>query len=164
MRRPRSAPPRLQGHIRVLSTQDIKLGTGTYPFTDQILVRGAHHTRLQITILGDEAVTPPAGQGPIELPIDPGTGTFGAPIWTRWPALSVLARIGLSLARLARGPQSPHGRRRGDPVSSAQHDAAPGASMRMPALRITGTLSHSYFLQLQCVRSYRKTRGARDQP
>jgi hypothetical protein len=36
--------------------------------------------------------------------------------------------------------------------------------MRMPALRITGTSSHSYSLQLQYVRSYRKTRGARDQP
>jgi len=45
---------------------------------------------LQITILGDETFTPPAGQGQIELQGDPGTGTFGAPIWTSWAELSAM--------------------------------------------------------------------------
>ena len=33
---------------------------------------------------------PPAGQGQIELQVDPGTGTFGAPIWTSWAELSAM--------------------------------------------------------------------------
>ena len=86
---------RLQGRIGVMTTQDVKFGTGADPFTGQILVSGANHTRLQITILGDETFIPPAGQGQVELQIDPGTGTFGAPIWTSWLALSVLSGIGL---------------------------------------------------------------------
>ena len=47
-----------------------------------------------MTILGDESFTPPAGQGQIELQIDPGTGAFGAPIWTSWGTLSLIAMIG----------------------------------------------------------------------
>ena len=88
---------RLQGHISVMTPQDVKLGSEVFPFTGQILISGASHTRLKITILGDETFTPPAGQGQVELQIDPGTGTFGAPIWTSWPALSAFAMIELGM-------------------------------------------------------------------
>jgi hypothetical protein len=85
----------LKGHIGVMTTQDIKqlidlLTPRQYPFAGQILVSGANHTRLQITILGDETFTPPAGQGQIKLEIDAGTGAFGAPLWTRWSELSAM--------------------------------------------------------------------------
>lgn len=85
----------LQGHIGVMTTQDIKqlidlLTPRQYPFAGQIAISGASATRLQITILGDEKFTPPAGQGQIELQIDSGTGAFGAPIWTSWSELSAM--------------------------------------------------------------------------
>ncbi|HEX3757822.1 MAG TPA: hypothetical protein VHW23_03910 [Kofleriaceae bacterium] len=90
---------RLKGHITVMTTQDVQqsidpIQPTQYPFAGQILVAGANHTRLQITILGDETFTPPAGQGQIELEIDPGTGTFGAPIWTSWAELSAMVAVG----------------------------------------------------------------------
>jgi hypothetical protein len=86
---------RLKGHIAVMTTQDLKqvidpITARQHPFTGQILLSGANHTRLQITILGDETFTPPAGQGQIELQVDPGTGNFGAPIWTSWAELSTM--------------------------------------------------------------------------
>lgn len=90
---------RLKGHITVMTTQDVQqtidpIQPTQYPFAGQILVTGASHTRLQITILGDETFTPPAGEGQgegqIELEVDPGTGTFGAPIWTTWAELSAM--------------------------------------------------------------------------
>jgi hypothetical protein len=89
---------RLKGHITVMTTQDLKEVIDAFmprehPFAGQILISGANHTRLQITILGDETFTPPAGQGQIELQVDPGTGTFGAPIWTRWADLSAMVSI-----------------------------------------------------------------------
>ncbi|HEX8109021.1 MAG TPA: hypothetical protein VF516_14915 [Kofleriaceae bacterium] len=84
---------RLRGHIGVMTTQDLKTGLNVFPFTGQILISGANHTRLQITVLGDEIFMPPAGQGQLELQIDPGTGTFGAPIWANWLTLSALATI-----------------------------------------------------------------------
>jgi hypothetical protein len=81
----------LNGRISIMTTQDIQqLLTRRSASTGQILISGANHTRLQITILGDEAFTPPAGQGQIELQIDPGTGAFGAPIWTSWVDLSAM--------------------------------------------------------------------------
>jgi hypothetical protein len=43
---------------------------------------------LQVTILGDETFVPPAGEGQIELQLDPGTGTFEPPTWVNWPALA----------------------------------------------------------------------------
>lgn len=84
---------RLKGHISVMTTQDLKqvidaIMPREHPSAGQILLTGASHTRLQITILGDETFTPPAGQGQVELQVDPGTGTFGAPIWTSWADLS----------------------------------------------------------------------------
>lgn len=85
---------RLRGHIGVMTTQDIEVGSAIFPSAGQVLISGANHTRLQMTILGDESFTPPAGQGQIALQIDPGTGAFGAPIWTSWGMLSVLAMIG----------------------------------------------------------------------
>ncbi|HEX3482221.1 MAG TPA: hypothetical protein VHT91_44705 [Kofleriaceae bacterium] len=89
---------RLEGHISVMTTQDLEqvidlVMPREHPFAGQILISGASHTRLQITILGDERFTPPAGQGQIELQIDPGTGTFGAPIWTSWAELSAMVSI-----------------------------------------------------------------------
>lgn len=89
----------LAGHVSVLTTQDLEQVVELdmphqFPFAGQILISGASHTRLQITILGDETFTPPADQGQIELRIDPGTGAFGAPIWTRWSALSAMIMSG----------------------------------------------------------------------
>ncbi len=89
----------LKGHVSVMTTQDLQqvvdlIMPHQFPFAGQILISGANHTRLQITILGDETFTPPAGQGQIELQIDPGTGTFGAPIWTSWSALSAMIMTG----------------------------------------------------------------------
>lgn len=86
---------RLKGHISVMTTQDITqlidaFMPRRYPFAGQVLISGANLTRLQITILGDESFTPPAGQGQIELQVDPGTGAFGAPIWTSWSELSTM--------------------------------------------------------------------------
>jgi hypothetical protein len=85
----------LAGHIAVMTTQDIKqridfVTPRQHPFAGQIMISGANHTRLRITILGDETFTPPAGQGQIELEIDPGSGAFGAPTWTSWSALSAM--------------------------------------------------------------------------
>lgn len=89
----------LNGHVSVMTTQDLEqvvdlIMPHQFPFAGQILISGASHTRLQITILGDETFTPPAGQGQIELQIDPGTGVFGAPIWTSWSALSAMVMTG----------------------------------------------------------------------
>lgn len=89
----------IKGHIGVMTTQDLKqvidlVTPRQFPFTGQILISGANHTRLQITILGDETFTPPAGQGQVELQIDPGTGAFGAPIWTGWSELSAMVMTG----------------------------------------------------------------------
>ncbi len=89
----------LRGHISVMTTQDLAQVIDAfmprqYPSAGQILIGGANHTRLQITILGDETFTPPAGQGQIELQIDPGTGAFGAPIWTGWSELSAMVMTG----------------------------------------------------------------------
>jgi hypothetical protein len=86
---------RLQGHVSVMTTQDLEqvidaFTPRQFPSAGQVLISGANHTRLQITILGDETFTPPAGQGQIELQIDPGTGAFGAPIWTSWSDLSAM--------------------------------------------------------------------------
>jgi hypothetical protein len=86
---------RLKGHVTVMTTQDIKQSIDPFmprefPFAGQILISGANHTRLQITILGDESFTPPAGQGQIELQVDTGSGAFGAPIYTSWSALSAM--------------------------------------------------------------------------
>jgi hypothetical protein len=85
----------LKGHVGVMTTQDIKqkvdlFTPSQYAFTGQIVVSGANHTRLRITILGDETFTPPAGQGQIELEVDPGTGAFGAATFTSWAALSTM--------------------------------------------------------------------------
>jgi len=89
----------LKGHVSVMTTQDLKqvfdlIMPHQFPFAGQILISGANHTRLQITILGDETFTPPAGQGQIEIQVDPGTGSFGAPIWTSWSALSGMITTG----------------------------------------------------------------------
>lgn len=85
----------LRGHVTVMTTQDLKqvldlIMPRRFSFAGQILVSGANHTRLLITILGDETFTPPAGQGQIEIQVDPGTGNFGAPIWTSWSELSAM--------------------------------------------------------------------------
>lgn len=85
----------LRGHVTVMTTQDLQqvldlIMPRQFSFAGQILVTGASHTRLQITILGDETFTPPAGQGQIEIQVDPGTGSFGAPIWTSWSELSAM--------------------------------------------------------------------------
>lgn len=89
----------LRGHITVMTTQDLRqifdlIDPHQYPFDGQILIRGAGDTQLQITILGDETFTPPAGQGQIELQVDPGTGEFGGPIWTSWSELTAMVMAG----------------------------------------------------------------------
>jgi len=87
---------RLAGHVTVMTTQDVTqvidpIQPTEFPSAGQILVSGANHSRLQITILGDESFTPPAGQGQIELQVDPGTGALGAAIWTSWAELTTMA-------------------------------------------------------------------------
>jgi len=87
---------RLKGHISVTTNtpvaQTLEAGIPhQFPHTGQVLITGANHTRLQITILGDETFTPPAGQGQVEIELDTGTGTFAAPIWVNWTALAQLA-------------------------------------------------------------------------
>lgn len=86
---------RLQGHISVMTTQDIQRGFGAFPFAGQILISGANHTRLQITILGDETSRRPPVRARSSSRSIRAPGTFGAPIWTSWPALSAIAMIGL---------------------------------------------------------------------
>lgn len=86
---------RLKGHISVMTNDPVKqiLDAGIpheFPHAGQVLITGASHTRLQITILGDETFTPPAGQGQVEIELDAGTGTFGAPIWANWTTLKSL--------------------------------------------------------------------------
>jgi hypothetical protein len=87
------ASSRLSGTITVTTTQEFKQiadpsETRMYPYTGQLLIMGADNERLQVTILGDETFVPPAGEGQIELQLDPGSGTFGAPTWLSWATLT----------------------------------------------------------------------------
>jgi hypothetical protein len=87
---------RLKGHIAVMTNDPVKqildgAVPHNFPHAGQVLITGATHTRLQITILGDDTYTPPAGQGQVKLELDAGTGAFGAPIWVSWTALAALA-------------------------------------------------------------------------
>jgi hypothetical protein len=43
---------------------------------------------LQATIFGDETFVPPAGEGQIELQLDPGTGSFGPAVWVSWATVA----------------------------------------------------------------------------
>jgi hypothetical protein len=84
---------RLAGHISVSTTADMKqLETSEHPYTGTVLITGANHGRLQITIHGDETYTPPTGEGQVELQIDTGTGSFGASTWVSWDMLAALAQ------------------------------------------------------------------------
>jgi hypothetical protein len=87
------ASSRLNGTITVTTTQEFKQivdpsETRMYPYTGQLLIMGADSERLQVTILGDETFVPPAGEGQIELQLDSGSGTFGAPTWLSWATLT----------------------------------------------------------------------------
>lgn len=87
------ASSRLNGTITVTTTQEIKQIVDPseprmYPYTGQVLIVGADSERLQVTILGDETFVPPAGEGQIELQLDSGTGSFGAPTWLSWTTLT----------------------------------------------------------------------------
>jgi hypothetical protein len=87
------ASSRLNGTITVTTTQEFKQivdpsETRMYPYTGQLLIMGAGSERLQVTILGDETFVPPAGEGQIELQLDSGSGTFGAPTWLSWATLT----------------------------------------------------------------------------
>ena len=80
------ASTRLDGAITVTTTQQFKqivdpAGTHLYPYAGQLLIAGANSVRLQVTILGDETFVPPAGEGQIELQLDPGTGSFEPAVW-----------------------------------------------------------------------------------
>jgi len=82
---------RLKGHISVMTNHPVMQILGAeFPHAGQVLIAGANHTRLQITILGDETSTPPSGQGQVEIELDTGSGTFGAPIWVNWATLKSL--------------------------------------------------------------------------
>jgi archaellin len=86
---------RLKGHISVMTNDPVKqiLDAGIpreFAHAGQVLITGANHTRLQITILGDETFTPPAGQGQVKIELDTGAGSFGAPIWVNWTALKAM--------------------------------------------------------------------------
>jgi hypothetical protein len=87
------ASSRLNGTITVTTTQEFKQivdpsETRMYPYTGQLLIMGAGSERLQVTVLGDETFVPPAGEGQIELQLDSGSGTFGAPTWLSWAMLT----------------------------------------------------------------------------
>jgi len=87
------ASSRLNGTITVTTTQEFKQivdpsETRMDPYTGQLLIMGADSERLQVTILGDETFVPPAGEGQIELQLDSGSGTFGAPTWLSWATLT----------------------------------------------------------------------------
>ncbi len=87
------ASSRLNGTVTVTTTQEFKQivdpsETRMYPYTGQLLIMGADSERLQVTILGDETFVPPAGEGQIELQLDSGSGTFGAPTWLSWATLT----------------------------------------------------------------------------
>jgi hypothetical protein len=90
------ASSRLDGTVTVTTTQEFKQivdpsETRMYPYTGQLLITGADSERLQVTILGDETFVPPAGEGQIELQLDSGSGTFGAPTWLSWATLMAAA-------------------------------------------------------------------------
>jgi hypothetical protein len=81
----------LDGKITVSTTAQLKQiadSTHLYPYAGQILIMGADNERLQATILGDETFVPPAGEGQIELQLDPGNGSFGPPTWLDWATLT----------------------------------------------------------------------------
>jgi len=87
---------RLKGHISVMTNDPIKqiaddTAPHQYPHAGQVLVTGASKSRLQITILGDETFTAPAGQGQVKIELDTGSGSFGAAIYANWSDLQVLA-------------------------------------------------------------------------
>jgi hypothetical protein len=87
------ASSRLDGKITVTTTQQFKqivdpTQTHLYPYEGQLLIAGANSVRLQVTIMGDETVVPPAGEGQIELQLDPGTGTFAPATWLSWATLA----------------------------------------------------------------------------
>jgi hypothetical protein len=87
------ASSRLDGTITVTTTREFKQivdpsETRMYPYTGQLLIMGAGSERLQVTVLGDETFVPPAGEGQIELQLDSGSGTFGAPTWLSWATLT----------------------------------------------------------------------------
>jgi hypothetical protein len=87
------ASSRLNGEITVTTTQQIKqivdpAGTHLYPYAGQLLIAGAGSVRLQATIFGDETFVPPAGEGQIELQLDPGTGSFGPAVWVSWATVA----------------------------------------------------------------------------
>ena len=87
------ASSRLDGKITVTTTQQFKQIVGPaethlYPYAGQLLIAGADNERLQVTVLGDETFVPPAGEGQIELQLDPGTGSFGPAVWLSWATLS----------------------------------------------------------------------------
>ena len=87
------ASSRLDGEITVTTTEQLKqlldpAETRLFPYAGQLLIAGADGVRLQVTILGDETFVPPVGEGQIELQLDPGSGTFGAPTWLSWATLA----------------------------------------------------------------------------
>lgn len=59
-----------------------------YPASGQLEITGADHTRLLITVAGDELSVPNTGEDFIKLEVDPGSGTPGPPRWVSWAALS----------------------------------------------------------------------------
>ena len=90
------ASSRLDGEIAVTTTVPLAQITDPaaprrFPHAGRLLVVGANNTRLQATVLGDESYAPPSGQAQIELQLDVGIGTFGAPIWTSWDELTATA-------------------------------------------------------------------------
>jgi len=90
------ASSRLAGEITVATTAPLAQLTEPatprrFPYTGRLTISGISGTRLQVTVLGDESYTPPASQAQVELQLDMGFGSFGAPIWASWDALSATA-------------------------------------------------------------------------
>lgn len=85
----------LNGSITVTTEQTVKQIADahefhTFPYTGQFLVAGSNGTREQVTILGDETFLPPAGEGQVEVQIDTGSGTFGAPVYLNWATIAAI--------------------------------------------------------------------------
>jgi hypothetical protein len=85
----------LNGSITLTTVQTVKQIADphefhTFPYTGQLLIVGSNKTRAQVTILGDETFLPPAGEGQLELQIDSGSGSFGAPIYLNWASIAAI--------------------------------------------------------------------------
>jgi hypothetical protein len=78
------ATTRIGGSVSVTTPTPLQTVSGRmFPSTGQIIITGASNSKLRLTVLGDETL----GNTQVTLELDPGNGTFGAPIDTTWADL-----------------------------------------------------------------------------